>query len=173
MIVAVLAASATSFSIAGAGYVTAILLAMLFWYAGFAKLRTRPRVVEEFAAMGIRSPELAARILPIAEVLTAVLLAVVPWVGAVVALGLLVVFTIVLARVVRSGAHVTCACFGAVADRPATWVDLVRNGALIVAAAVAVGAERVDVTMPEITVPLGAFVLGAVCLRVLRERAAV
>lgn len=163
--------ASASFSLSGAGYVTAILLAMIFWYAGFAKLRTRPRVVEEFTALGIRSPEVVARALPVAEVLVAVLLAVIPWVGAVAAVGLLVVFTTVVARVVRSGSRLSCACFGAVSDRPVTWVDLVRNLLLVAAALVAVGAERVEVTMPEITVPVGAFALGALCVRVLRERA--
>jgi len=160
-------------TLAGTGYVTAILLAMLFWWAGFAKLRTRDRVVDEFAAMGIRSPETAARALPIVEVGVALALVVVPWVGAIAAVGLLVVFTVVLVRVVVAGAVLPCACFGAVSERPASWADVVRNVLLIAAAAVAVGAERVsDLAAPDITVPAGAFVLGFVVVRILQERAA-
>lgn len=157
-------------TLAGTGYVTAVLLAVVFWVAGFAKLRAPRRVADEFEAMGIRSPERAARVLPVSEIAVALLLAAVPWAGAVLALGLLVSFTVVLVRVVRSGAVVPCACFGAVSERPAAWIDVVRNVLLITAAGVALGAERVTVTAPEMVVPLGAFVLGSVGLHALGGR---
>ena len=157
-------------TLAGTGYVTAALLAVVFWVAGTSKLRAPDRVAEEFVAMGIRSPELAARVLPAVELIVAVLLVAVPWVGATFALALLVVFTVVLVRVVRSGAVVPCACFGAVSQQPASWLDVARNVALMAAAAVALGADRVSATAPELVVPLGAFVVGYVALRVAAGR---
>ena len=49
----------------------------------------------------------------------------------------MVAFTVVLARVLRSGLHVRCACFGAVSSRDVSPRDLWRNGALLVLALVA------------------------------------
>lgn len=155
---------------AGTGYVTAVLLAIVFWVAGFAKLRAPERVTAEFEAMGIRSPERAARVLPVVEIALAVVLSVVPSIGAAIALGVLVVFTVVLVRVVRSGAVLPCACFGAVSEQPASWVDVVRNLGLIIAAVVALGGERVTATAPDLAVPIGVFVLAYVALRVRRSR---
>ena len=157
-------------SLAGAGATTAVLLAMVFWWAGFAKVRTRDRVVVELDALGIRSPEVVARVLPLAEVLTSILLVVVPWIGATLAIGLLVTFTVVLIRVVRSGAVLSCACFGATSQRPVSWVDVARNVGLIAAAAVALAAEPGHNGITELSVPVGAFVMGALVLRILRER---
>lgn len=158
-----------SFTLAGVGYVAAVLLAVVFWSAGSAKLRDPQRVVDEFTAMGIRSPETAARVLPFAEFGTAILLAAVPWVGAAVSLAMLVAFTVVLVRVLRSGAVVACACFGATSTQPVSRVDVVRNLLLIAAAAVAVAAERRSPTAPEIVAVVGAAAISFVALRLARQ----
>lgn len=56
------------------------------------------------------------------------------------AAGLLVVFTVWMARVLRSGSPVGCACFGA-SQRPIRRRDLARNGALTAAIAAAALAD--------------------------------
>ncbi|MBX7068265.1 MAG: DoxX family membrane protein [Microthrixaceae bacterium] len=156
-------------TLGGVGYVTAVLLAVVFWNAGSGKLRDPSRVATEFEQMGIRSPETAAKVLPFVEFGTAVLLVAVPWVGAAVSLALLVGFTVILIRVVRSGAIVPCACFGASSTRPVSVVDLVRNGLLMVAAAVALAAVREAPSAPDIVAVLGAFAVAVVALRLARQ----
>lgn len=157
-------------TLAGVGYVSAVLLAVVFWTAASAKLRDPDRVASEFEAMGIRSPEVAAKALPVVEFVVAILLAAVPWVGAALALAVLIGFTVVLVRVVRSGAVLSCACFGAMSSQPVSAVDLVRNAALIVAAIVALGAERIAPAAPDIVLVVGAAAIVAVGLRLRRER---
>ena len=59
-----------------------------------------------------------------------------PW-PAVVALAILVVFTLVIARRLLDGSRPPCACFGSRSNRPLGAVHVVRNVALMALAAVA------------------------------------
>jgi len=157
-------------TLAGVGYVSAVLLAVIFWAAGSAKLRAPATVAAEFEAMGIRSPETAAKVLPFLEFGVAILLLAVPWVGAAVALAFLIGFTVVLVRVVRSGAVLSCACFGATSTQPVSWIDLVRNGLLILTAGFGLFAERISPSAPDIVIVLGATAVAVVALRLQRQR---
>ena len=58
-------------------------------------------------------------------------------VPALVAIGLLVVFSVTIARQLVDGRHPPCACFGAWSTRPLGEGHLVRNVALIAVAVVA------------------------------------
>ena len=83
---------------------------------------------------------MVAWVVPAAELVTAALLVAVPSVGGPAALFLLVAFTVVLSNVIRRGAHVTCACFGAASSHPVSVVDIARNLGLMVLAVAAIGA---------------------------------
>jgi hypothetical protein len=106
-------------------------LAVLLVWAATAKARRPDLTRESFARLGVRWPDAFATGVPVAEGLVAVLVVVWPPIGGAAAFGLLVAFTIVLARVIRSGAHVGCACFGSPRSAPVSWVDLARNGGLL------------------------------------------
>jgi hypothetical protein len=107
------------------------LAALLVW-AAVAKARQPDFTRESFARMGVRWPDAFASGVPVVEGLVAVLVVVWPPVGGAAAFALLVAFTIVLARVIRSGSHAGCACFGSPRAAPVSWVDLVCNGGLLV-----------------------------------------
>ena len=136
----------------GVGYAAALVLCVVFVVAAAAKLRDLDGVARDFDEMAIRSPALAARILPAVELVTAVVLTLVPWLGGSLAAAILVGFTVVLWRQVRSGAVAHCACFGAASSQTVSSVDLVRNGALIVAALVAVAARRMVPSLGDVVV---------------------
>lgn len=117
----------------GAGLVLAVVLAV----AAGAKLARRGDTGQELAQLGLLAPELLARVVPVVELATAVLLVVVPAWGGVAAFALLAAFTVVLVRVLRSGRVVSCNCFGALSRRPVSGWSLARNGVLLALAAVA------------------------------------
>ena len=107
-------------------------LAVLLVWAAVAKARQPDFTRDSFARMGIRWPEAFASGVPVVEGVVAILVVVSPPVGGAAAFGLLVAFTIVLVRVIRSGSHAGCACFGSPRSAPVSWVDVARNGGLLV-----------------------------------------
>jgi len=114
-----------------------------------------------------------ARAVPVVELLSAVLLLVVPRVGAVAALLLLFGFSIFVGRAVRSGVVAPCNCFGAARSDPVSTADLMRNallGALAVAAATAVRPERPG-PLAVVTVA-GAVAAGLIVMAAVRRRPA-
>lgn len=159
-------------SVAAIGYLLAVVIAVVFWAAATAKVIDPGRVAREFDQLGIRRPDTAARVLPAVEFGVAVLLVAVPWVGAAVALAVLVGFTVVLVRVLRSGASLSCACFGAASSQPVSTVDVVRNVALVIAAGVALAAERVAPTPGDIVVVGAVVAVVMLALAALRRRGA-
>lgn len=111
-----------------------LVLAGVFALAAVAKLADREGARRAFVAFG--SPDRLAAVaavgLPIAEL--AVAGALVPngsarW-GALGALGLLVLFTAGIARVLARGEEPDCHCFGQLRSTPAGRATLVRNGVL-------------------------------------------
>jgi len=120
----------------GLATLLALTLAATLAVAAVAKLRDPSRTAGDFAALGLPMPTLLARLVPAIEVAVAVALLVVPGWGAVAAFGLFVLFTALLISLVRSGQPIACSCFGAVSDEPVSWVEVARNGVLLVAAAV-------------------------------------
>jgi len=119
---------------------SAVVLAVVFAWAGGAKLADRAGTVDAFGSLGLRRPADLAIVVPVLELFVAVGLIAMPLVGASGALFMLVAFTVVLVGVVRRGVPVACACFGSVSTRPADPVStrsLLRNAVLIVLAVVA------------------------------------
>lgn len=146
---------------AGVAYTVAVLLAATFVVAAHFKSVDRVGVVESFDAMGLAAPEVLSRLVPLAEVFVAAILVAVPWVGSTLALALLAAFTLVLARLKASGQTIACRCFGAASAERISSAQLIRNGMLIAAAIVGIGAERVVPTAAELATGVGLFAAGA------------
>jgi uncharacterized membrane protein YphA (DoxX/SURF4 family) len=117
-------------------WVAPVALAVVFAWAGGAKVADQPRTVEGFGGLGLRHPEQRAVQVPAVELATAVLLLVTPVGGAIVALGLLSVFTVLILRLLRAGVTAPCRCFGGVRERPLGWIAVARNAALAALAVV-------------------------------------
>jgi uncharacterized membrane protein YphA (DoxX/SURF4 family) len=119
------------------GTVFAVVVGVAFVAAGVFKLIDGPAWPKQAADMGVARP--VAMVVPWAEIVIGVLLVVQlfePWV-ALAAVGLLVVFTIVIVRRLLDGSRPPCACFGSRSTRPLGAYHVVRNGVLV---ALAVGA---------------------------------
>ncbi|MFN8051158.1 MAG: hypothetical protein U0Q22_06985 [Acidimicrobiales bacterium] len=156
----------------GVGYCADVVLAVVFVVAAVAKVRDRPRVVREFDAMGIRWPHYAATVLAALELVVAALLVSTGWPGAAGAVAVLGGFTVVLVRQIRSGSQAPCACFGAASSQPVSWVDIVRNAVLMVAALVGLAGERAVPRAVDAAVVTVVTLAGVGALRALRRRAA-
>lgn len=111
--------------------ISAWLLAIVFVIAASTKflnpLQTR-RAVSDF---GLPNPRLLARLLPLTEVATSLLLVINPRIGGQCAVALLVIFTTLIAGRLRAGHKDVCGCFGTWSTRPLSWKDLARNASLI------------------------------------------
>ncbi len=111
-------------------------LAAALGFAAVAKLTDRAGTRRSFEELDLRSAAALSVIVPFGELLAAVGLVVAPAAGAAFALLLMIAFTVVVVRVVRSGAAVACACFGALSRRRSRlgWGSVVRNVAMAVGA---------------------------------------
>jgi uncharacterized membrane protein YphA (DoxX/SURF4 family) len=126
----------------GVGYLSALLLAVVFVVAATAKLRA-PRVTEQsFADLGVPRPTAMARAVPVTEVLIAAALVAIPPVGGLAALGSLTFFTTFLVLRLREGVRAPCACFGTTSRAPLSAANIVGNAFLIVLAILALAAPR-------------------------------
>ncbi len=116
----------------------AIVLGTVFVVAAVAKIVAGPTWVGQARELGAPAP--VATVLPGVELLIGALL--IAGIGsplvAVAAAGLLVVFSVAIARQLVDGRHPPCACFGAWSQRPLGEGHLLRNAGLIVVALVAV-----------------------------------
>ncbi|QJU54601.1 hypothetical protein SCB71_15895 [Herbiconiux sp. KACC 21604] len=127
------------------GTALALVIAVTFAWSGVAKLRSPAATREALVAFGVPRSAVAwgAWAVPIVECAIAVLLLAAPGLvfvaAAVGAVGLLVVFSAAVLRVIRAGEAVHCNCFGAASAAPVTGATLARNGALVVVAAGALG----------------------------------
>jgi hypothetical protein len=155
------------------GYTCAVALAAVFVRAGVAK-GLRPRdTAAGFAALGVPAPEAAARGVPVAELVLAVMLLANPRPGGVAALALLAVFSVLLGGAVRRGVTGGCNCFGAARLEPVSGVDVVRNGLLAVLAVAALGAPGPTVPHPlAAAAAVAAVAAGALALHTVRRRSA-
>ncbi|MFN2503919.1 MAG: MauE/DoxX family redox-associated membrane protein [Acidimicrobiales bacterium] len=155
----------------GFGYLCALVLAVTFVRAAAAKLARPALTAAGFGAMGLPAPGVLSRAVPVVELAVAALLVALPAVGGVVALALLVVFSVVLARAVRAGVSTGCTCFGAVSSEPVSSVDLQRN---LLLAGLALGAlDAPEPVVPSVAavVLVGAAALAGVgLLRLSRRR---
>ena len=105
----------------------------MFAWAALAKLRNVAQTRAGFVALGVPAPRFNAVFVPTMEVSVATGLLLLPWVGAVVALGLLLLFTVFLTGRLRAGVRVPCNCFGSAGNAPLSARDLYRNAALAAA----------------------------------------
>ena len=126
-------------------YALALGLAVVFAWAGAAKLASPKRTARAFRRLGV-APGLA-RVVPVLELALAAAIVVAP-AAALGAAALLGAFTVVLARA-EDGAG--CACFGSASTTPASWVHVVRNGLLVAAALVA---STATATVPSLAAAL-------------------
>ena len=117
-------------------HVAAWSLALVLAVAAVAKLARRDATGAEMAQLGLAVPQLLARLVPLAELVSAVLLVVLPPWGGMLSFALLAGFTAVLVQVLRSGQAVSCNCFGGLSSRPVSRWSLVRNTVLLALAAV-------------------------------------
>ncbi|MEO7837140.1 MAG: MauE/DoxX family redox-associated membrane protein [Acidimicrobiales bacterium] len=121
------------------GYACALALAVVFVWAGVAKLRQVEETRAAFAALGIPKSAAAARIVPVMELAIAAVLVAAPSVGGAIAFGSLLAFNLILVRAVRSGSPAPCNCFGSHSAEPVSRRDLLRNvGLMVLAMAAAV-----------------------------------
>ncbi len=120
------------------GIVAGVVVGLAFLAAGGFKLADGPAWPKQAADMGVGRP--LALVVPWVELAVGAALVtqlVRPW-PAVVALAILVVFTLVIVRRLLDGSRPPCACFGSRSDRPLGAVHVIRNLALLALAAVAV-----------------------------------
>jgi hypothetical protein len=137
---------------------SAVVLAVVFAWAGVTKLRTPQATATSFAGLRLAAPAMLARLVPVVELAVAAGLVAAPSLAAWAALALLLAFSVVIARALAAGATVPCACFGggavAAADgedaRPLSTLELVRNAGLGALAIVASGAGSGWVRWPAL-----------------------
>jgi len=113
------------------------MLAVVFAVAAFTKLRDPLGTRRTLGDFGLPNPRLLARVLPVTEATTALLLAVDPRVGGQCAVALLAAFTTLIVGRLLAGHRETCGCFGTWSKRPLSWRDVARNGVLIALGVVA------------------------------------
>ena len=122
-------------------YVSALVLAAVFVWAAAGKLARPARTATTFAALGVPTPAVAARVIAVVELALAALLAWRPRPGGLAALVLLAAFTAFLAARRRRGVTAGCGCFGSTAGGAAAAIEVTRNVLLALAAVVALGAD--------------------------------
>jgi hypothetical protein len=139
-------------------YTLAVGLALVFAWAGVAKLLAPRPTARSFAALGV--PPGLARVVPYVELALAagMVLAPITAIGALVLLG---AFTIVL---VGADDGVRCACFGSASSEPVSWVQVLRNGFLAAAAAVASGSTPRVPSLAAVLTTAGIAAIGLLVL---------
>lgn len=115
-------------------WIPPVALAVVLAFAAGAKLADRQATAAGFEALGLRHADRLSIQVPTVELSTAVLLLVAPVGGALVALLLLIGFSVFLVRRLRAGSTAPCRCFGGVRTRAISWRDVARNVALAVVA---------------------------------------
>ena len=119
------------------GILTGLVLGLVFIAAGVLKLVEGPGWLKQAADMEVSRP--VALVVPYVEIVVGVLLAVQvfkPW-PAVVAVVMLVAFTVVIVRRIRDGSRPPCSCFGSRSKRPLGAYHVVRNLAFLGLAVIA------------------------------------
>jgi uncharacterized membrane protein YphA (DoxX/SURF4 family) len=120
------------------GAVAGVLLGAAFLWAGALKLVQGPSWSKQAADMGVARP--VALVVPYVEIVVGAALVstlFAPW-PAVVALALLVAYTVLIAVRLADGSRPPCACFGSRSMRPLGGYHVLRNLALIALAVVAI-----------------------------------
>lgn len=155
------------------GSAAALLVAAVFAWTGARKTVAPDVTASSFRALGVPAPRTAARVLPLAELAIAGLLVVLPRVGATLAIVALAGFSAVLGRALVKGVEVGCGCFGATATDPVSVADLLRNGLLALAAALAGFAATHVPSLPAVLLVGGGALAGMMLIAMLRLRSRV
>lgn len=159
-------------SLSGLGYSAAIVLAVMFAVAALTKLRDRDGTAASFATLGVPNPTSAAKFLPLPELTAAALLIVVPFVGGLVVLVLLALFTTFVVGRLRAGVVAPCACFGNASSQPLSWVTVARNVLMGALAVLTLAATRPTLPTPaELGLVVAATVVGYTLLAVIQRGA--
>ena len=116
-----------------AGYI----LGGVFLVAGLSKLRSPLETRRSLRDLGFPFPKETSIILPLVELLTAILLIVDPATGGPCAVALLVAFTVLILSRLVNGNTSGCGCFGAWSTRPLSYWDVARNTVFIALGAIA------------------------------------
>ena len=148
------------------GAAAAMVLALVFLWAGAAKIVAPQNTAASFAQLGLPWPRPLALGVPVLELLLGGALVAGVGVAAYAALAVLAAFTAVLARAVTSRQAVVCACFGAARTEPVSGVDLARNGLLALLAIAAAGSDGGWPTLPALVLVTTLAALGRVGLGV-------
>jgi hypothetical protein len=158
-------------TLAGLGYSAALGLAAVLLVSGVAKLLTPRETARSFEALGVPSPEAAARFVVLPELVAALLLVIVPAIGGVATLMLLAFFSTFVITRLRAGVRAPCACFGAVSAEPLSWLTVGRNASMALLAIAALATlQPVVPTVGELVLVLGYVVSVVVVLRVAEGR---
>lgn len=111
-----------------------VITSLTFLASATLKLRAPEDTFTALSAFGLppRLAHIGKVLLPIAEV-SVVALVILPAtvnIGAIFALGLLTLFSLVIAQQLRRGRHPSCSCFGSLSNDPISSRTLIRNGLL-------------------------------------------
>lgn len=112
-------------------FIFAVVVAAVFVYAGVAKIATFNNWTFQARALG--APDPAVVLVPTAEITLGVMLVGGWWFTQTVIAGILLLtaFTGLLMVRLRDEERLPCSCFGAISQRPISWLDVLRNLALI------------------------------------------
>ncbi|HEY5662625.1 MAG TPA: MauE/DoxX family redox-associated membrane protein [Ilumatobacter sp.] len=118
-------------------FVASVVLGLTFVVAGGSKLAAGPAWPVQAGELG--APAAAAPVVPWVEIVVGALLVVQLFepVPALAAIVMIVAFSALIGRRLAQGRRPVCACFGAWSAKPIGPGHLVRNGALLVVAALA------------------------------------
>ncbi|HZQ28858.1 MAG TPA: MauE/DoxX family redox-associated membrane protein [Acidimicrobiales bacterium] len=146
------------------GYTCAAVLAVLFAWASVGKLSARRATVARLSDGRVHLPGLVTAVVPVVELLLAVLLVARPADGGAAALVALALFHLVLAW--DLGARAGCAWFGSARPQPVSGLSVARTFGLGVLAVGALGAgpgarmpQLADIVLVTTTVVVGIVLL--------------
>jgi uncharacterized membrane protein YphA (DoxX/SURF4 family) len=122
------------------GIVASVLLGVAFLVAGGSKIAAGESWPEQ--ARGLGAPRLVVPVVPWVEIVLGAVLVVqvARRAAALVALVLLLAFTVLIVRRLAQGRHPPCACFGAWSAKPIGWRTVARNLMLMALAVIALSA---------------------------------
>ena len=120
------------------GVIASIILGGVMCVAGGSKIAMGNRWPVEAQALG--APKAIAPIVPWCEIALGALLIVqiAPEIVGLLALGMLVIFTLLIAFQLRDGNRPVCACFGSWSSKPLSWQHMVRNVGFIALALITI-----------------------------------
>ena len=151
--------------------VAAVILAIVMLYAAQSKLRAHEATSRDFQQLGLPQPAVVAWLVPLAEIAIAVALVATPGWGGVAAFIMLIGFTTFLVSILRSGAQVSCACFGSTNNEPVSVVEVGRNLILLTLAAASASIERlVQPTLASVMVVSIAALIGLTLVQLISLR---